>query len=128
MSRYLPRPNLEFGFRFLAHPLRSNVPGLIHLYSRQITLTASFSNQCYGGPFIVALVYLFIETPTKGKLYGPATLWCWIDIDWVAFRIALCYAPAWQAALSLSANISPLLTKFQVLHPHLLLHLRPRGT
>ena len=29
---------------------------------------------CYGMPFLVALVYLFIETPTKGKMYGPATV------------------------------------------------------
>ncbi|KAL6715886.1 hypothetical protein ACLMJK_006847 [Lecanora helva] len=50
---------------------------------------------CYGFPFLVALIYLFIDTPGKGKMYGPATLWCWIDIEWVAFRIALLYAPAW---------------------------------
>lgn len=54
---------------------------------------------CYGGPFIVALIYIFIETPSKGKMYGGATLWCWIDIKWVAFRIALCYAPAWCCIL-----------------------------
>ena len=29
---------------------------------------------CYGGPFIVALVYIFIETPGRGKIYGPATV------------------------------------------------------
>jgi len=29
---------------------------------------------CYGLPFIVALVYLFIETPARGKMYGPATV------------------------------------------------------
>ncbi|KAL9136393.1 MAG: hypothetical protein Q9175_002410 [Cornicularia normoerica] len=38
-------------------------------------------------------------TPSKGKIYGPATLWCWINIEWVAFRIALCYAPAWCCIL-----------------------------
>lgn len=54
---------------------------------------------CYGGPFIIALVYIFIETPSKGKIYGPAMLWCWIDIEWVALRIALCYAPAWCCIL-----------------------------
>ncbi|CAF9909200.1 MAG: hypothetical protein ALECFALPRED_005408 [Alectoria fallacina] len=54
---------------------------------------------CYGVPFIVALIYVFIETPSRGKIYGPATLWCWIDIDWVALRIALCYAPAWCCIL-----------------------------
>lgn len=29
---------------------------------------------CYGLPFVVALVYVFIETPAKGKMYGPATV------------------------------------------------------
>lgn len=29
---------------------------------------------CYGLPFVVALVYLFIETNQKGKIYGPATV------------------------------------------------------
>ena len=49
----------------------------------------------YGLPFVVALSYVFIETSAKGKIYGPASLWCWIDIKWVALRVALCYAPAW---------------------------------
>jgi len=29
---------------------------------------------CYGVPFVIALVYIFIETPAKGKMYGPATV------------------------------------------------------
>ena len=55
---------------------------------------------CYGCPFVVAFVYIFIHTASRGRIYGPATLWCWIDIDWVALRIALCYAPAWIAILT----------------------------
>lgn len=54
---------------------------------------------CYGVPFIIAFIYVFIETPSRGKIYGSATLWCWIDIEWVALRIALCYAPAWCSIL-----------------------------
>lgn len=54
---------------------------------------------CYGLPFTVALVYLFIDSPTRGKIYGPASLWCWISIEWVALRIALLYGPAWIAIL-----------------------------
>lgn len=27
---------------------------------------------CYGTPFIPAFVFLFIETSTEGKVYGPA--------------------------------------------------------
>lgn len=29
---------------------------------------------CYGAPFVVALTYLFISTPARGKMYGPATV------------------------------------------------------
>ena len=29
---------------------------------------------CYGVPFVIALVYIFIETPAKGRIYGPATV------------------------------------------------------
>ncbi|MCJ1272515.1 hypothetical protein MMC21_000301 [Puttea exsequens] len=54
---------------------------------------------CYGTTFLIAFIYIFIETSARGKMYGPATLWCWIDIKWVAFRIALCYAPAWCCIL-----------------------------
>lgn len=54
---------------------------------------------CYGGPFLVAFVYIFVESEDKGPIYGPASLWCWIDINWVALRIATCYAPAWCCIL-----------------------------
>lgn len=27
---------------------------------------------CYGGPFIIALAYLFIDTSSRGRVYGPA--------------------------------------------------------
>ena len=54
---------------------------------------------CYGAPFIVAFVYLFVNTKGKGSVYGPATLWCWVDIDWVDLRIATVYAPAWCCIL-----------------------------
>ena len=50
---------------------------------------------CYGVPFIIAFAYIFICTPSRGKIYGDASLWCWIDIQWVVLRIALVYAPAW---------------------------------
>ncbi|KAL8828402.1 MAG: hypothetical protein Q9170_006617 [Blastenia crenularia] len=55
---------------------------------------------CYGLPFIVALVYLFIDIRPRGKIYGPANLWCWISIKWVALRIALVYGPAWIAIVT----------------------------
>ena len=59
-----------------------------------------YHSVCYGFPFITAFTYLFIDTSSRGKIYGPATLWCWIDDNWVALRIALCYAPAWFCILA----------------------------
>ena len=49
----------------------------------------------YGLPFIVAISYIFVDTPARGRIYGPAQLWCWIDNKWVALRVAVCYGPAW---------------------------------
>lgn len=49
---------------------------------------------CYGIPLVPSLVFYFCNT-TKGKIYGPATLWCWIDDDWQLLRIVAFYAPAW---------------------------------
>lgn len=50
---------------------------------------------CYGIPFIVALVLIFVSTPEKGRMYGDATLWCWIAPEWDIFRIAIFYGPVW---------------------------------
>ncbi|KAL9594050.1 MAG: hypothetical protein Q9219_007240 [cf. Caloplaca sp. 3 TL-2023] len=50
---------------------------------------------CYGTPFIVALVYCFVETQGRGKIYGPAQLWCWISGDWAFLRLVTFYVPAW---------------------------------
>lgn len=52
---------------------------------------------CYALPLIVAVVCLSIDVSPRGKIYGPASLWCWISIEWVALRIALVYGPAWVA-------------------------------
>ena len=29
---------------------------------------------CYGAAFIVAFVFIFVETKNRGKIYGPATV------------------------------------------------------
>ncbi|RAL07298.1 Nnf1-domain-containing protein [Aspergillus homomorphus CBS 101889] len=50
---------------------------------------------CYGLPFIPAFVYFFIETETRGKIYGSATLWCWVSTPWDFLRIGLFYGPVW---------------------------------
>lgn len=50
---------------------------------------------CYGVPFVVALVFIFVSSPTKGKIYGDATLWCWVKREWDIFRIITFYGPVW---------------------------------
>jgi hypothetical protein len=50
---------------------------------------------CYGIPLIPGLVFVFVQTPEKGHVYGNATLWCWIDAQWDVYRIAVFYAPVW---------------------------------
>lgn len=54
---------------------------------------------CYGIPFTVALTFIFVKTPEKGRMYGNATLWCWVASDWDIFRIATFYGPVWIAIL-----------------------------
>lgn len=49
---------------------------------------------CYGIPFIPAFIYIFIKSPTS-RMYGNATLWCWISDEWDVIRIATFYAPVW---------------------------------
>ncbi|KAL8364659.1 hypothetical protein RB595_003779 [Gaeumannomyces hyphopodioides] len=54
---------------------------------------------CYGVPFIVALTYIFIDNPRRGRMYGDATLWCWISPKWDIWRIATFYGPIWVIIL-----------------------------
>ncbi|GAB1314881.1 G-protein coupled receptors family 2 profile 2 domain-containing protein [Madurella fahalii] len=54
---------------------------------------------CYGVPFIVALTFIFVSSPEKGRMYGNATLWCWISPRWDIFRILLFYGPVWIVIL-----------------------------
>ncbi|KAE8358074.1 hypothetical protein BDV27DRAFT_169784 [Aspergillus caelatus] len=50
---------------------------------------------CYGIPFLPAVVFLFIKSEARGKIYGSAVLWCWITPDWEALRLAVFYGPVW---------------------------------
>ncbi|KAK4453142.1 G-protein coupled receptor [Podospora aff. communis PSN243] len=54
---------------------------------------------CYGIPFVVALTFIFVSTPAKGRMYGNATLWCWVSSSWDIFRIATFYGPVWIVIL-----------------------------
>lgn len=50
---------------------------------------------CYGIPFIPALTYIFVTNPTQGRMYGNATLWCWVSTPWDIWRVATFYGPVW---------------------------------
>ena len=50
---------------------------------------------CYGIPFIPALAFLFIKTSSGTRVYGDASLWCWICQEWDVLRIAVFYGPVW---------------------------------
>ncbi|KAH6895752.1 hypothetical protein B0T10DRAFT_557933 [Thelonectria olida] len=50
---------------------------------------------CYGGPFVIALTLLLVRNPRKGKMYGSATIWCWVDTEWENVRIYSYYMLIW---------------------------------
>ncbi|CAK7220681.1 hypothetical protein SBRCBS47491_004270 [Sporothrix bragantina] len=54
---------------------------------------------CYGIPFVVALTFVFVTNPRQGRMYGNATLWCWISSEWDIWRIAMFYGPVWVVIL-----------------------------
>jgi hypothetical protein len=54
---------------------------------------------CYGIPFIPAIVFVFIQTEARGRVFGSATLWCWVTIKWNVLRIAVFYGPVWVVIL-----------------------------
>ncbi|KAI0117045.1 family A G protein-coupled receptor-like protein [Daldinia grandis] len=54
---------------------------------------------CYGIPFVPALTYVFVRTEESGRMYGNATLWCWVSSKWDIFRIITFYGPVWVVIL-----------------------------
>ncbi|KPM43535.1 hypothetical protein AK830_g2989 [Neonectria ditissima] len=50
---------------------------------------------CYGIPFVPAFVYIFIKNDNGERMYGDATLWCWVAPEWDIWRIATFYGPIW---------------------------------
>ncbi|KAL6818476.1 putative G-protein coupled receptor protein [Trichoderma sp. SZMC 28013] len=49
---------------------------------------------CYGGPFVIALTLLLLRSP-RGRVYGGATIWCWVDKQWDFIRIYTYYMLIW---------------------------------
>ncbi|KAK4112822.1 hypothetical protein N656DRAFT_675842, partial [Canariomyces notabilis] len=54
---------------------------------------------CYGGPFTVALTFLFLREPQSAPIYGKVDTWCWISREWQSLRLYGCYIPAWAFIL-----------------------------
>ncbi|EXK23567.1 hypothetical protein FOXG_15087 [Fusarium oxysporum f. sp. lycopersici 4287] len=52
---------------------------------------------CYGLPFVPALTFIFVSDPQKGRLYGGATLWCWVTPKWMIVGVATLYCPVWAS-------------------------------
>ncbi len=132
MSRFLPADafwNLVIAWNLYLTLYRNyNADQLRALDWKYFTLV-------YGTAFVPAFVYCFVETSARGKVYGPAGLWCWISLEWDFIRLVTCYAPAWSVSFS-HVHPSPLPFSHsqhqplpsdipQVLHRRQLLHLHP---
>lgn len=82
---------------------------------------------CYGIPFIVALTYIFIKTESKGRMYGNATIWCWVSTPWDIWRIVTFYGPVWYVRCR-TWTLESKLTMKQGGDGRNDLHLHPRRT
>lgn len=54
---------------------------------------------CYGVSFIPAFVFIFINSGSRGRMYGEAIIWCWIDVKWDFMRVIFLYAWIWIGAV-----------------------------
>ncbi|KAB8069034.1 slime mold cyclic AMP receptor-domain-containing protein [Aspergillus leporis] len=54
---------------------------------------------CYGLPLPLAITLLLIETEERGKIYGPALIWCSIREPWQFLRLVCFYGPVWLVAI-----------------------------
>ncbi|RCI13901.1 hypothetical protein L249_8198 [Ophiocordyceps polyrhachis-furcata BCC 54312] len=54
---------------------------------------------CYGIPLIPAFTYIFVRNQQGQRIYGNATLWCWISGEYDVLRIATFYGPVWVTIL-----------------------------
>ncbi len=73
----------NMGCRFLPADALWNLALAINVYltlfkkynAKQLkTLEWRYHLMCYGGPLFVAVVYIFIDTPERGRIYGPASV------------------------------------------------------
>ncbi|PFH56877.1 hypothetical protein XA68_15827 [Ophiocordyceps unilateralis] len=54
---------------------------------------------CYGVPLVPAFAYIFARNSRGERIYGNATLWCWISSEYDILRIATFYGPVWVTIL-----------------------------
>ncbi|KAJ5507255.1 hypothetical protein N7527_009398 [Penicillium freii] len=54
---------------------------------------------CYGLPLILATTLSLIKTTGRGKIYGPALIWCSITEPWQFLRLACFYGPVWVVSI-----------------------------
>jgi hypothetical protein len=50
----------------------------------------------YAVPFTVALNFLVLR-PGGKKIYGEATMWCWISQEFNLLRLVAFYVPVWYS-------------------------------
>ncbi|KIM92968.1 hypothetical protein OIDMADRAFT_138728 [Oidiodendron maius Zn] len=50
---------------------------------------------CYGMPLIPSVTLLCVNSTQRGRIYGPAILWCSIDSNWQFLRLLCFYGPVW---------------------------------
>ena len=104
MSRFLPADafwNLVIAWSLYLTLYRNYNADQLH------ALDWKFFTLVYGTTFVPAFVYCFVETSARGKVYGPAGLWCWISFEWDFIRLVTCYGPAWSVFFS-HVRFSPL--------------------
>jgi hypothetical protein len=44
---------------------------------------------------VPAIIFAFLSTPDRGRVYGPAIIWCWITTEWDWMRIVFLYGIVW---------------------------------
>ncbi|MCJ1370771.1 hypothetical protein MMC20_001984 [Loxospora ochrophaea] len=55
---------------------------------------------CYGASCVPAFAYIGVSTQKRGRVYGPAVIWCWVVTEWDFLRIATLYGIVWVAVIS----------------------------
>ncbi|CRL29435.1 GPCR, family 2-like [Penicillium camemberti] len=59
---------------------------------------------CYGLPLILATTLSLIKTAGRGKIYGPALIWCSITEPWQVLRLLCFYGPVYIATFAIYAT------------------------